>query len=257
MGFAAAWLDLRAPADERARDDALVEKAVAFAGPRAHLLDLGCGTGAMVRAFAAKGAQNPHWYLLDNDSALLDLAQKSHPGADVILQNLKDLDAIPLGQMRMVTASALFDLVSEHWAMELVARLARYGIALYATLSYDGVMRWAPSDPLDSEITRRFNTHQLGDKGFGPAMGPQAGPRLVALLRQAGYTVEQARSAWRLGPDDAALQQVLISGIARAAQEDGLAKSETEGWTKRRIAMLKAAHAEIGHVDLLALPGGG
>lgn len=252
MGFDAAWLDLRAPADDGARDAGLLARAIAYAGAGARVLDLGCGTGATPRAFATAGAEHLDWCLLDNDPILLSVAHQNHPQAEICHCDLTDIDALPLTGVRMVTASALFDLVSEEWAARLVNRLASHGIALYAALSYDGVMRWSPKDPLDAEVTRQFNRHQRGDKGFGPAMGPQAGPCLSALLRARRYSVTCAPSPWRLGPSEASLQKELLSGIAGAAQEIGLDGSGD--WSARRRATLDHGWAEIGHLDLLALP---
>lgn len=252
MGFDAAWLDLRASADNAARDAGLLARAIAYAGTGGRVLDLGSGTGATARAFATAGAGCQNWCLLDNDPRLLSVAHQRHPRADICHSDLTDIDALPLGDVRMVTASALFDLVSEEWAARLVDRLALHEIALYAALSFDGVMRWSPEDPLDAEVTQRFNRHQRGNKGIGPAMGPLAGPCMTALLRARRYRVACAPSPWRLGPRDAALQQELLSGIADAAREAGLAGAGD--WAARRRATLGHGWAEIGHLDLLALP---
>lgn len=255
MGFDAAWLDLREPADRRARDASLLGRAMAHLGPGARVLDLGCGTGATARAFASMGAGALEWCFFDNDPALLAAARLRHPRAETRLGDLADLDGVPLGGVRMVTASALFDLVSEGWASGLVERLAAQGTALYAALSYDGTMRWSPEDRLDAEVTARFNDHQRGDKGFGPSLGPQAAARLAGLLRARGYAVSCAPSPWHLGPQDAALQAALLSGIAAASRETGLAGAGD--WAMRRRGALGHARAEIGHIDILALPGGG
>lgn len=255
MGFDAEWLALRAPADDRARDAGLLGRAIAHADPGARILDLGCGTGATVRAFASAGAVSPDWCLVDKDPALLDLARGHHPKAEIRHCDLTDLDAVPMTDVRMVTASALFDLVSEDWAARLFDRLARHRIALYAALSYDGVMRWSPEDQDDAEVTDRFNRHQCGDKGFGPALGPKASARMTALLTARGYEVFSAPSPWNLGPQEARLQGALLSGIAGAAQDAGF--DDAGGWAARRRGTICHGRAEIGHVDILALPGGG
>lgn len=254
MGFDADWLDLREPADLSARDATLLARAVAH-GRGARVLDLGCGTGATARAFAAVDAKPPEWCLLDNDPVLLEVARARHPHAGTRLADLADLDALPLDGVRMVTASALFDLVSADWAARLVARLAARGIALYAALSYDGAMQWSPGDPRDTEVTARFNAHQRGDKGLGPALGPEAGARLAGMLRARGYAVSCAPSPWRLGPEQGALQAALVTGIAAAAAETGL--DDSADWAARRRAAIGRGWAEIGHLDLLALPEGG
>jgi len=255
MGFDAEWLDLRAPADDRARDAGLLHRAIAHAGPGARMLDLGCGTGATVRAFAAAGAGALDWCLLDNDPALLSLARRHHPEAEVRVCDLSDLETVDLADVRMVTASALFDLVSEDWASRLFDRLARHRIALYAALSYDGVMHWSPEDRDDAAVTECFNHHQCGDKGFGPALGPQAVARMTALLTACGYEVFSAPSPWVLEPSEARLQDALLSGIAAAAQEAGF--DDAGGWAARRRDAIGHGRAEIGHLDILALPGGG
>jgi len=255
MAFDAAWLDLRAPADDRARDATLIRRAVAHAGPGARLLDLGCGTGSTLRGFAAAGGRALRWCLVDNDPALLEAARLRYPDAQTCLRDLSDLHALPFADVRIVTASALLDLVSDHWMRGLVDRLAQERIALYAALSYDGRMRWTPEDRDDATATARFNRHQCGDKGFGPALGPQAAARLTALLEARGYEVFTAPSPWHLGPGEAALQETLLSGIAGAAHAAGFAGAPD--WAVRRCAMLGHAQAEIGHVDVLALPGDG
>jgi SAM-dependent methyltransferase len=255
MSFDAEWLDLRAPADDRARDADLLHRAIVYAGPGVRMLDLGSGTGATVRAFAAAGAGSLDWCLLDNDPALLGLARRHHPEAEVRICDLSDVDAIPLAEVRMVTASALFDLVSEDWAARLFDRLAQYRIALYAALNFDGVMCWRPDDRDDTKVTDHFNLHQCGDKGFGPALGPNASTRMTALLAARGYDVFSAPSPWVLEPSEARLQDALLSGIAEAAQEAGF--DDAAGWATRRRDAIGHARAEIGHVDVLALPGGG
>ncbi len=255
MGFDAEWLDLRAPADDRARDADLLHRAIAYAGPGVRMLDLGSGTGATVRAFAAAGAGSLDWCLLDNDPALLDLARRQHPEAEVRICDLSDFDAIPLAGVRMVTASALFDLVSEDWVIRLIDRWARHRIALYAALSYNGVIRWSPEDQDDAAVTDRFNHHQCGNKGFGSALGPEAATRMTALLTARGYEVFSAPSPWHLGPQEARLQDALLLGIAGAAQAAGF--GDAGAWATRRRDAIGHGRVEIGHVDVLALPGGG
>ncbi|WP_297774691.1 class I SAM-dependent methyltransferase [uncultured Roseovarius sp.] len=254
MSFAADWLDLREPADARARDPGILAHAVQHAGQGRVLLDLGCGTGATARVFAGAGATGLDWRLFDNDRDLLAVAAQRHPQAEICHGDLADISAIPLAGVRMVTASALLDLVSYTWVEQFVARLAHEGTGLYAALSYDGAMRWAPSDEADIPVTERFNAHQRSDKGLGPALGPDAAASTVDLLRAEGYEVILAQSPWRLGPGEAALHDRLLSGIAKAACETGL--SEAQAWAERRKAKLGHSRAEIGHIDLFAQPPG-
>jgi SAM-dependent methyltransferase len=242
MSFDAAWLDLREAADHAARDAGLLSRA------RGHLgnglaVDLGCGTGSTARAFGA----GPRWRLVDFDADLLRLAAARTPGAETVLADLGDLDAAPLDGATLVTASALFDLVSRAWAERLADRLARRGLGLYAALSYDGEMTWSPRREGDAEAAAAFNAHQRSDKGFGPAMGPEAGPLLAQMFRERGYEASLAPSPWRLGPDQAELQDALNDGIAAVA--------EAPAWGQARRAASASAWVTVGHWDLLATPG--
>jgi len=119
-------------------------------------------------------------------------------------------------------------------------------------LIYDGEEIWMPAHPADETVRWAMHAHQGGDKGFGPAAGPQAADLLIRDFSQAGYQVHAAASPWRLGAPDAALMRALAEGTSRAARETGLVEMETaENW---RIARENADAAIIGHVDVLALP---
>ena len=246
MGFSADWLALREPADHAARDGGLLAAAAQVAGPV--IVDLGCGTGSTRRAFGGLPG-GAAWRMVDADEGLLRLA-----GGEGFCLDLNDVEALPLEGAGLVTASALFDLVSAEWVERFVARVAGLRLPVYAALSYDGVMAWEPALPEDAAVTAAFNRHQGGDKGFGPALGPKAADHLAARLRAAGYAVREADSPWRLGPDQAALQAELLGGIAQAAGEAGCAGADA--WLAARRAMLEQGECQIGHRDLLALPPG-
>lgn len=254
MGFDPGWLALREPADRAARDAALLRRAVALSGPGGRVIDLGCGTGSTLRAFEGGGATGAGWRLLDNDAGLLARAAGLHPQAEIHQGDLADVDALPLEGVQLVTASALLDLVSRDWVARLAARLEAAGTALYAALSYDGRMRWHPEDAKDADVTAHFNAHQRGDKGFGPALGPEAAEVTAAIFAAQGYAVHLAPSPWRLGPEAADMQCLLLTGIAEAAGEAGWAGAQA--WLQRRMLHLAEGRAEIGHLDLLALPPG-
>ena len=251
MSFDAAWLDLREPADRAARDPELLALAAAWLRDGA-AVDLGSGTGSTLRAFGGR-APGARWRLVDHDAGLLECAAARCPDASTTVAELSDLEALPLDGARLVTASALCDLVSHDWIVALAERLAALGAAFYAALSYDGAMRWTPGLPGDAAATKAFNRHQRGDKGLGPALGPDAGAAVAAAFERLGFAVRTAPSPWRLGPSDAELQRELVTGIASAAGEAGFAKSVA--WGQARRALSETAGCVVGHWDLLALPG--
>ena len=100
-----------------------------------------------------------------------------------------------------------------------------------------------------------FNRHQRGDKGLGPALGPEAGSELAAAFARRGFTVTSAESPWALGPDDADLQAAFVEGMARAVSETEMLEPEDiETWLAKRLDSARSGRCVIGHLDVLALP---
>ncbi len=270
-GFDAAWLALREPADAAARSVALEEalaRALAGRGGTLECVDLACGAGANLRRLAPRLPGPQRWRLVDADAALLAEAGRrcaglrAADGAPVEVAYVQadlaavDLDACCAGAA-LVTASALLDLVSAAWLDRLAAAIARgRPVALFA-LDYDGRRSCEPGDPDDALAHSAFDAHQRRDKGFGPALGPQAAAYAARALAARSFRVERARADWRLGPREAALQAELLRGWARAAAEAAPESRETfEAWLGRRLAQLDAGRSRltVGHEDLLVTP---
>lgn len=250
MGFSPDWLGLREPADHAARDEDLLRIAVRAAGPSPVILDLGCGTGSTVRALVPFLAKSAKWRLVDNDSRLLELAG-ADAGEAVSLhrQDLQDLQKLPLDGVTLVTASALLDLVSRKWLVELASMI---GVPVYFALSYNGVMSWSPEDSRDKDMTEAFNAHQQTDKGFGEALGPSSVEAAGEIFAASGFEVKVADSTWRLGFDDKTLQDELVAGIALAAGQAG--EADAANWAAARKLAAHKTSCTIGHGDVFAAP---
>lgn len=260
-GFSATWLDLREPADRAARDTALVTQLAAHLdvkGGVARLLDIGCGSGATWRSLAPHLPPQAHWTLLDHDAALLAEAERRiGKAATFAKQDLAEIEALPLDGVDVVTASALFDLCSRSFCERLLHRLAANRCGLYAALTYDGRIGWSRTHPSDAQAVADFNRHQTGDKGFGPALGPDAAAVLAQLAQENGFAVQVAASPWRMGPEEAALQKAFIEGFRQPLVETGtLSAEEIAEWLSFRQAQipLPGSLCVVGHADLLALP---
>ena len=258
-GFEARWLDLREPADIAARDRGLLEAAAAYlsARPNALAVDLGCGTGSTLRTLGPL-VPGLRWRMVDNDPALLAEAERRRPAGstvEAVLADLGDLDALDLKPARLVTASALFDLASRDFVAGLAKRLAREQIGLYAALSYDGTIAFDVPHPQDVAMVALFNAHQRGDKGLGPALGPDAGAVLAEELATQGLDVRTAPSPWRLDASMAGLQTKFVEGMATAVGETGeLPAAEIAAWLDARLAMVDSSFCRVGHLEVLALP---
>lgn len=275
--FSTAWLRLREPVDRRSRDTTIADALRdAFLTHRvARVIDIGCGTGANLRATAPLLGAEQDWTLLDNDPALLEAARdilaawadQAEPNPDGLRLRkdgktirvrfrLYDLAADPGGSIEdgadLVTASAFFDLVSPAFIDQLVSAVVRQKAAFHTVLTYDGTHQWSPESDFDGAIGRAFNSHQSAEKGFGPAAGPGASSLLYQAFQSAGYATRLSPSPWLLGADDSALIAELVDGIAAAVAETGQLSGEAiSAWrTLRRQA------ARVGHHDFLALPAG-
>lgn len=277
-GFNADWLDLREPADAAARSASVMDAAVAhLAGYESvAVADLACGSGAMLRALAPRLGPRQRWTLIDHDDALLAHARRrldlwadaSEPFGDGLrlakggatidaVFHAADLSREPLPnaatEADLVTATALFDLVGGGWLAGFTNRLAATRKPLYTTLSYDGRQSFAPPDPLDDVVVAAFNRHQRTDKGFGPALGPEAAAALADALRAADYSCVEGDSPWRLDGSHTPLLRSLVDGAARAAAEAPEPEPRAAAWAARRLAA--PVTLEIGHRDLFAAPG--
>lgn len=265
-GFSADWLALREPYDSKARNPGVLDAvARAFRDyPSVTVTDLACGTGSTLRAIRERLPRHQNWRLVDNDLGLLGRAAQSAQAAGVGAQGIPtdlahDLEAALDGGVDLVTASALLDLVSGAWLDRLAMETAARRIAVYAALTYDGRIAFAPADPLDADIIAAVNAHQRTDKGFGAALGPDSAQAAIAAFEAVGYEVERGDADWVFEPQDGVIQAEVLRGWAQAARELGrMSRADIAQWLTRRLALVMAGRSRIrvGHVDLLARPSG-
>ena len=283
MSFSASWLALREGADHRSRDVGLMGKVEAgIAGKKlVRVVDLGSGTGSNLRATAPRLGPQQEWTLVDYDPALLEQAAKVlSEWADearavgdqlVLIKNgmnigvkfriadlNKELEEVLSSAPDIVTASALFDLISEKWMRSFAKALATTRARFYTVLTYDGRDDFEPAHPQDHAVIKAFGTHQKRDKGFGMAAGPRAASTLVRVLRNEGYEVDTADSPWVLTSDDIALVAPLLDGLAGAVRETGLvAPADLADWLafRQKVAGEAGSAITTGHTDILAKKG--
>lgn len=276
-GFAADWLALRESADLRARNaDVRAAATALFADHRSlTIVDLGCGTGANLRALARHLPAEQRWRLVDNDPTLLAAARaalarwaecrQEQPGRLVLHKSGKRIEIVferadlarsfadvLAGPAELVTAAAFFDLTSPAWIESFCGALKRRTLPLYAALTCNGSQSWSPPHPADTAIRAAFRAHQKRDKGFGPAAGVAAAAGLRAELQHEGYDVISGASSWRLGTGDRALMAALADGTAAAVAETGrLPAADCAAW---RAARQTARTCIVGHIDLFGRP---
>lgn len=279
MSFSPEWLALREPADH-ASVNALVRDALRthFAGnPAVRVVDLGCGAGSNLRGTWNALGPRQQWTLVDFDPKLLAAARTrltkfgkgepttpgglrlTLPGASIDVGFREaDLSGGGFGEIidgaDLVTAAALFDLVSARVIDKLVAAIAAKRQTFSTVLTYDGIASWLPAHSADNAMREAFNAHQRGDKGFGLAEGPAATDALAKAFARHGYKVMRGKSPWVLDHNFAKLRRELDQGFAGAVRETGKVDGAMiDSWLSSRLAHDNAVTI-IGHEDLLAVP---
>ncbi len=285
------WLDLREPHDAAARNPDLAMRLAAALPARPRILDLGAGTGSLLRWMGHFIGRAQAWKLVDADAALLDrafvtLAERAAdlgwpvtlparrtmllhaPGGawrvEGLVADLAEAPAnLPLHSMDAVVNTALCDLVSEDWVARMAAACAARRIPFYAALNVTGRDAFSPRHPGDALVARGFRRDQARDKGFGgQALGPRAPDAIAAAFEAQGFAVHRAASDWvvrtRPGhPDRLHFLAELLPGHAGAAgrwlRRD---RARLQRWVEARgeQAMAGRLTLRIGHADLLCLP---
>jgi SAM-dependent methyltransferase len=261
--FSPDWLALREPADTAARSESLTRLASARLGLRGRVraIDLACGTGANVRYLAGRLPLSAAWTIVDHDQALLDEARRrlrhGALGVDYTLTarrlDLSQLDAATIVGHDLVTASALLDLVSAAWVQALAQACRAADAVVLLALTVDGRVECTPPHPDDELVRGLVLRHQRRDKGFGPALGPDAASVAEACFATEGFAVRTAHSDWVL--ESPRLQRELVEGWARAAIEiDPTQAARIATWEQRRLAHVLEGRSRVrvGHRDLVA-----
>lgn len=256
-GFDPTWLALREPYDHAVRDGDLTRAFVEALGPAPRLIDLGCGTGSNLRCLAPHLPPSQSWLCIDHDPVLLERLEATKPEGITVETRCLDLaaglDDVPIEPGVGVTAAALLDLTSKSWLDRLAGQCR--DVAVFMTVSFDGRMIWEPAGLGDEEVNRAFCRHQRSDKGFGPALGPDAAAYFAERLPEIGHDVRVAPSDWVFGADDRPILEQMVEGVAAAAGEVD-PDLPLNAWQARRLGEARGGKLSltVGHLDVLALP---
>lgn len=261
------WLALRRPLDDAAREparelyDVLAAWLPAAPGP-VEVFDLGAGTGANQAHLAGRLPFETRWTLLDHDPALL-----SHPGQGPGRRVLAGIEELPglLAESarerppaaRVVTCSALLDLLATSHLDELAKTLHAAAVPGLFALTVTGVVDCEPRDDGDQAVRGAFDAHQA--RGDRP--GPGASAYLAAACRALGARVLAVPTPWHIDTAGAAVRPFarrwLRDRAGAAAEHDPGAAWLVDEWLARRLDQVDrgSLRAVVGHEDLLVLPG--
>jgi hypothetical protein len=279
MSFSADWLALREPADHAGVNPEVRAALSARFAKREHItvVDLGSGAGSNLRGTYGALPKKQHWTLVDYDSKLLAAAKATlakwadtatHDGEKLLLTKadrhltvqFREADlstgdyAAVVEKADLVTAAALFDLVSIASIEKLAQTIVNNGQTFFTVLTYDGHASWQPAHPADFNIRDAFNAHQRTDKGFGPASGPGGTTALAKAFYARGFRVLRGTSPWVVDKRYGTLRHDLDTGFANAVRETGkMDEASVANWLALRTSSSDGVSI-IGHEDLLAVP---
>jgi hypothetical protein len=280
------WLALRESHDAAARNLELAQALAAALPARPRIMDLGAGTGALLRWLAPVIRRAQAWTLVDADGGLLSRAFASTadyaedagwpatfasrktllvpaPGGawrvEGLIAALREAPAnLPLHQVDAVVNTALCDLVSEDWIARIAAGCAAHRLPFYAALNVTGREHFDPPHPADALVNRGFARDQMRDKGFGGiALGARAPAVIAAAFAAHGDSVQRAPSDWRIPRRAPEMAAAVASGHAAAAMaRERRSRAKLLGWAmdRRAQAGLGRLAVRIGHADMLCLP---
>ncbi|MEP2705700.1 MAG: methyltransferase domain-containing protein [Roseibium sp.] len=262
-GFTSDWLALREPLDLAARNQT-VEQAFLNALPSDNpkIMDLASGAGSTVTAISRQIPSPSNWLLTDYDPDLLKIAETRHKeriGCSISTRQIdlaENLETLPFSDVDAVTTSAFLDLVSEEFLTRLVERVVVAGKPFLASLTYDGRTECGPADPFDSVLFGALNQHQRTDKGFGPALGPDAAKRAVEMFEEKGFEVVQGSSDWHVSVEKRDFLGEFLRGCLRVGYELKLDPDQLKHWWNQRLKQIEAGEVTmiISHLDFVVLP---
>lgn len=271
------WLALREPADAAAREKSLplIARLVRYwedlppaGAPGAEgtepvvVVDLGAGTGAN-RAWLARHLPGPQrWILLDHDRELLEqaVAAAREEGADVVpvLAGVEELGRVLSehpGTRRLVTCSALLDLLTREQLRELARVLSEAGVPALLALTVDGEVLIDPPHHLDPSVLGAFEDHQHR----GELAGTDAVRLAAEALQERAMVVDVTPTPWWISDQAWArplLERFLADRADAAVEHRPDLTAEAHAWLRTRLVDCARGRlrATVGHADVLGLP---
>lgn len=256
------WLERRLNIDSSSLNTSIQSLMLSKLGSNnstLQILDLGAGFGANIFHLAPKFNCRQNWTLLDRDPKLIEkvnyFVEKYFPkNSDTkensikirnqnIRYNLVNMDMLDLSnkyhknQFDLVTANAVFDLISTSQFRKLVDNLVKLDLyQLYFSINLDKDIELFPLLENDFLVIDTFKNHMVRKQSFGRAMGSDSCEHMTEILNDNGYKVYSEPSNWEISTNSINLQLDLIKFFRSAAQE-----------------MLKENNINTNEMDLIAI----
>jgi hypothetical protein len=257
------WLAARVAADTAARASTtdtilpeLINYLIKTGDPQGvvEIIDLGAGTGANQRWLAPRLPVRQRWIHLDHDpviSRTLPLPDDTVI-MDESVEALSRLLARPTVDQRLVTCSALLDVLTTDQIYDVCGALVESRTPGLFSLTVTGTLGVSPTDLHDQQLLDAFNDHQ---RRAGRA-GPDAVGVAVDAMLGGGFTVRTQETPWHLSVCLAFVEQLLRERLEAAVAQDPSLATTAATWFELRRTQLSDGilRIDLGHLDILALP---
>lgn len=283
--FTTDWLSERFHFDSKARNKEVQQSCFQYLQHKSHLsiVDIGAGHGSNFFYLSPKLRQDQSWYFIELNAELLDAAlmrivsfaekskytyQKTDYTVSIqaagkkiqvtgICASFLQLPKIvSLQTVDLVTAGAVFDLLSENLFAEVVLPLIKAKVPLLATINYKG-MAFAPEQEQDAHFLHLYHQHMWRQQAFGRSMGPECLAYMTSFFLNHKVAVLTGSSDWQVGPTDKKMHHFLLSYLEAAIGEminSTQEKQDFEKWLTHKKEQLHQAQltTKVFHQDLFA-----
>ena len=242
----------RYDADAASRDPELLAEVVAHTRKReVAVLDLGAGAGANMRFLAPRlEAVRQRWLLVDRDDELLARVE-SMAGVELATECTDFLadEELLAHDWDLITANAVFDLVSEPGLRDFMQRLeaAQFLGTVYFTINLDASLAFSPEHPADANVVAAFHAHMQREQPSGRSLGPDSAARVEASLSEHGWQVQSASSDWVIEASDTKFARANLAFIETSVPN-------AKDWVAMRHAQIEEGTfaMTVAHRDILA-----
>ena len=282
------WLAHRFTCDAEARHPGIEHQFLAFFEQHQtplKVVDVGSGTGANVRYYFDRIPHEQEWILIEQNEQLRDECCRSlvafaqergyhwqqQDGTFLLTDDQKTATVqlmsgriehieqlADLARTDVVTANAVFDLLSFEQFDTLVGKLVQHEVCLLATLNYYETS-FLPFSEEDHRFMRWYHMHMKRPQPTGIAMGPDCSEEMLDLLAQHHMMIEQEGSQWHLKKNATTMHHYLLHFIEHAVAELSLSADEQrdfDTWLTHRKSLCRQRQLEIivDHSDIFAYP---
>lgn len=284
--FQVEWLEGRFSFDAKARNKTVEQACLEHFSKRASLniVDIGAGTGSNFRYFWNRFSQNQNWTFVELNPELAKVAKekciqfaqeqqflvsnqrdrlifqkgKQYRSVQILHQSFLELHQfLDLNTIDLITAGAVFDLLSTNMLDQFLSKIITSQTALLATINYTG-MRFKHSTKRDQQYVQLYEAHMCRQQAFGRAIGPKFPDYLKAFSNAKSIPLLMGSSHWIIGPNDHKMHQFLLDYMEKGLGEmlrDKTQRPDFQNWLaeKRSLSQQGRLELQVLHQDAFLL----